>query len=303
MADLLPAATLLLGLCLGALLVGVPYTQELRRITRFLRERDARSNARLTSGAPLPGAAELARAVNDELERGANARIAVQRHQQEFQRDLSSLSHDIRTPLTGAKGYLQLAAEEADPATRSERLSAAATRIDATANLLDQLFAYTKACDPDLTLEFEPVALRPLVEQVLLGHYPEFEKLGWEPEIRTANASGADTILDADRTALTRIVENLVSNALRHGTDAPVIQIGCEGKRAILSVSNLVTDAEHLDPTRLFDRFYQADSARGHGGAGLGLATSAKLAEAMGLELSAHLDGSTLTIELSERAL
>lgn len=288
---MLVAVALILGIIAGALIAVAVFSGDINRMTRFLQQRPAGSNARLTRGSSAPGLADLVDAINAELDRSDEARIAVQRSQREFQRDLSSLSHDIRTPLMGAKGYLQLACDEVEPDERAARLSAATDRIDATAALLDQLFSYTKASDPDLDLACEPLKLKPLVERVLLGHFPEFEERDWEPELV---AQPQDASLCANSDALERILENLVVNALRYGVDAPRIALA----RGRIRIANRVADPAELDVTRLFDRFYQADTARGKSGAGLGLATAAKLARAMGLELSATLDGDVLTIEL-----
>ena len=85
---------------------------------------------------------ELAEAVNAQLDAAQRERLEGQRRQQEFQRDLASLSHDIRTPLMGAKGYLRLAQDEGDEAGRARRLAAAEARLDDMGALLDQLFAY-----------------------------------------------------------------------------------------------------------------------------------------------------------------
>lgn len=292
--SLLAIILLVVGLGMGALLAGTRYLGELRRIARFLRGRDPQSNARVTAGG-APGVTDLADAVNAELDRSAQAHIEALRHQQEFQRDLSALSHDIRTPLMGAKGYLQLARDEEEPAQRARHLDAAAARIDATTELLDQLFAYTKSTDPDLALKMEPVALKPFVEEILLGQYPAFEERGWEPQITFEDAAAT---LEADREALTRILTNLVVNALRHGASAPSIFQRTENGRVLLGMSNTVEDPTAIDPDRLFDRFYQADSARGAKGSGLGLSVAANLARAMGMELSAELADNTLTITL-----
>ena len=292
--SLLAVILLVVGLGMGALLACARYMGELRRIARFLRGRDAQSNARVTAGG-APGVTDLADAVNAELDRSAQAHIEALRHQQEFQRDLSALSHDIRTPLMGAKGYLQLARDEEDPAQRARHLDAAAARIDATTELLDQLFAYTKSTDPDLALKMEPVALKPFVEEILLGQYPAFEERGWEPQIAFEDAAAT---LEADREALARVLTNLVVNALRHGASAPSISQRTENGRILLSMSNTVEDPTAIDPDRLFDRFYQADSARGAKGSGLGLSVAANLARAMGMELSAELAGNMLTITL-----
>ena len=292
--SLLAIILLVVGLGMGALLVGTRYLGELRRIAHFLRGRDPQSNARVTAGG-APGVTDLADAVNAELDRSAQAHIEALRHQQEFQRDLSALSHDIRTPLMGAKGYLQLARDEGDPVQRARHLDAAAARIDATTELLDQLFAYTKSTDPDLALKMEPVALKPFVEEILLGQYPAFEERGWEPQVAFEDAAAT---LEADREALARILTNLVVNALRHGSSAPMISQRTENGRVLLGISNAVEDPTAIDPDRLFDRFYQADSARGAKGSGLGLSVAANLARAMGMELSAELAGNMLTITL-----
>ena len=298
-SDVLILLALVAGLGLGTLGTVALYAGDLRRIARFLRERDRRSNARVTRGAGAPGVKELADAINTELDRSLAAQVDALRRQQEFQRDLSALSHDIRTPLTGAKGYLQLASTEADPAERAGHLDAAGARIDATCELLDQLFAYTKSTDPDLALDRHPVALKPLVERVLIGSYPAFEERGWEP---TLTFSDPAVRIEANDEALERILTNLVVNALRHGTGAPAIQqdvvAGAGGERVRLVISNPVAHPEAIDVARLFDRFYQADAARGANGSGLGLSVAANLARAQGMELSAHLDGNELAFVL-----
>ncbi|WP_229056385.1 HAMP domain-containing sensor histidine kinase [Collinsella sp. D33t1_170424_A12] len=289
---------LAIGVLAGALITTAAYAPELRRIARLLDARlngGASANARVTIGSRAPGIAELAEAINGELDRTMQAHVASMRAQRDFQRDLSALSHDIRTPLTGAKGYLQLAVDEPDPELERRRIDAAVERIDRTSELLDALFSYTKASDPDLALDTEPVDLREVVEQCLLGHYPDFERLGWEPVV-----SGADAprVVEANRQALERIVENLVSNALRHGSSAPRITLSDESERPVLRIENRVERPEAIDVEHLFDRFYRADAARQAGGSGLGLATAAKLAAAMDMSLGARLDRGRLTIEL-----
>ena len=291
---------LVLGLVAGLLVACAGYARDLRRIAGFLRGRNRASNARVTLGASAPGLRELADAVNAELDDAADARAAAVRHEGEFRRDLSALSHDIRTPLMGAKGYLQLAAGEAGRERRAELLGRAARRLDDTEALLDQLFAYAKASDPDLKLRMGPVALQPLVADVLVGHYPEFEALGWEPEVAFSDEGAR---VEADAEQLRRILENLVSNALRYGAAAPRLAQRAGDDMVTLEVANAVRDPGALDVSRLFDRFYQADSARGQGGVGLGLSTAGKLADAMGMRIGAELRGSELVIALvMERA-
>lgn len=283
---MLAVAMLALGMGLGALIAAALYATELKRIATFLRTRNKHSNARVTAGTPAPGIHELASVINDGLEETSRERIEALRSQEEFQRDLSALSHDIRTPLTGAKGYLQLALDETDDDVRTHHLDAAAARIDSTTELLDALFAYTKSTDPDLLLTPEVVEVEAAIEQALLAHYPEFEARGWEPRISCAEGT---TIL-ADRDALARIFDNLIVNALRHGADAPRVSVSSQDGVARIEFANVVAPGTKIDADRLFDRFYQADSARNSSGSGLGLAIAANLAHAMGMEISARIE-------------
>ena len=207
--------TLALGmgaLTLCAFATVVLYGRELRRMAAFLRGRERRSNGRLSTEMPGPGFAALARAVNETLDDAEAERREAAAEQRQFQRDLASLSHDIRTPLMGAKGYVALAADEADGERRAHYLGAASTRLDDMEGLLDALFAYARATDPTAALDLRPTAVMPVLAAVLTGQFPAFEERGWEPEVRIADES---LTVEADHEALARIVDNLISNAQR----------------------------------------------------------------------------------------
>ena len=170
--------------------------------------------------------------------------------------------------------------------------------------LLDELFSYARAADPDTPLELGPVALRPVLEQVLLGHYPEFERRGREPELTCG-----DVMVEADAEALSRIVENLVANALRHGSGPLAVRVRPAGEKdgekddVVVEFSNPVADPSVIDVDRLFERFYQADASRSTAGSGLGLSVAAKLAAAQGMDLSARLEGAELVVTLVARTV
>ncbi|GKG84531.1 HAMP domain-containing histidine kinase [Eggerthella lenta] len=280
-------ACLVAGIGLAAFV----YEKELRRMARFLRQRPVRSNERLTVERPGRGFADMASAVNEQLDAMRDERVEGWRRQQEFQRDLASLSHDVRTPLMGAKGYLRLAQDDGDEAARMRRLDAAVERLDDMEGLVDQLFAYARANDPDLELHLRSVAVLPVLAGVLTGHFPAFDQRGWEPEVRFEDEA---LKADADEAALNRIFENLVGNMLRHGSAAPRI----EQRGRVVTFSNEVDDPAGIEVDRLFDRFYRADASRSASGSGLGLAVAAGLAQAMSMRMDAQLDGRTLRVNL-----
>ena len=71
-----------------------------------------------------------------------------------------------------------------------------------------------------------------------------------------------------------------------------------EKDRLAVEFANSVAGSDTLDPDRLFERFYQADSSRSTAGSGLGLSVAAKLAEAQGMTLAARLEGNMLVVTL-----
>lgn len=277
----------------GAGIVALRYERELRRMARFLDQREPAGSARMTTGVRTRGMLSLARGVNAELRELQDERIAAQQGRQAFQTGLTCLSHDIRTPLAGAQGYLQLVEGEEDPAEKARFLSAAAHRLGDVRALLDDLFSFAQVHDPSFEVVCEPMKPADVVGDVLMGLYPQFRERGWEPSVTLDD----EALALADAEALVRIVRNLVANALRHGAAAPVVV----QRGARISVENRVANPDALDVDRLFERFYQAEGSRSSGGAGLGLAIVAQLAAAMDATATAVLEGDRLRIEVALR--
>lgn len=272
--------------------------RELARIAAELEAREPEGNARIALEVRSPGLVALARAVNAELDRERDRRVRDLADRGAFQQDLASLSHDIRTPLAGAQGYLQLARRTGDEAARARYTEQAIRRLGSMRELVDGLFDYAKAADPGFAPELVPVALMPAVSDVLVSFYPQFTARGWEPRIDCADE---DARVLADAPSLARALANLVNNALRYGSGAPGISVRGRGSEIRVTMSNPVERPGDIDAARLFDRFYKSDAARSGEGSGLGLAIVARLVEAMGGTVSARVEGDELAIELALR--
>lgn len=294
-------STLIAAFIAGALICGVSvsycWRRELQRISKFLRQRDPRSKVRLNIELVGHVERELVESINHQLNLAQQERIAAARHAAIFQHELEALSHDIRTPLAGAKGYLQLAIDEDENEQKRHFLSSAHARLDDANKLVEALFAYSKSLDTTVVLEQKSVAVLPLLSRALVGHFPEFEARGWQPEL-TFEDEGC--ILIADEDALFRIFENLVSNALRHGSSAPHITQEGYGDGFRLVFENEINATESLELDRLFERFYQADRTRKTGNSGLGLATAYQLAQRMHLKLSAEQNSNSLCFVITK---
>lgn len=269
--------------------------REVSRIARELLNHDIASNARILLHVHTPALEALTQAINALLEAEQERAIAHRRSREAFQEDLAALSHDIRTPLAGAQGYLQLARMTDNAQEHNNDIVRAEERLSSMRTLVDGLFEYAQATDPSFSPECVPVALMPVLSEVLADMYPRFIAREWEPHISIDDETVA---VLADERALTRVLENLMTNALRYGISAPRIVSQTKEDRVALCVSNDVPDASALDTNKLFDRFYRAETARSGEGSGLGLAIVAHLVDAMGGEVQAWLDQSTLTIEI-----
>lgn len=254
--------------------------RDLERLAELLDRSSVAPAARARLESADPALSALARAVDRRLDAEAEREEARRVADERFREQLVALSHDIRTPLAGAQGYLQLAERATDEAERARYLAGAAERLDAMRALTDDLFAYARATDPSWEPELMACDLAEVVAAALVARYEAFAEHGWEPDVRLAEAAPVLAAPDA----LERAVANLLENALAHGAAAPTVRVA----DTALTVENPVApaDAARLDPARLTERFYQGDPSRAGRGTGLGLAVARVLAESMGGSLA-----------------
>ena len=287
---MLPALILALAALALALFRLWAYRAQLLDMARTLEEAPAESNLRLTVHMESQAVRRLCRAVNQRLDAGRDLRLETARRERELKYTMACISHDIRTPLAGAMGYLQLL--EGEPERREEYLGIVSKRLGELEGLLDELFLYTRLLNETAPLECRETAALPPLWDALADLYPQLEAAGVTPDLRF---EGEDMTVQADPAALGRVYRNLIINALRHGGGGLVISGGAGEVR----FSNPLGPGPRPDPEHLFDRFYQGSPARGKGGAGLGLAIVRELMERMGARVSAEITGGTLEIRLA----
>ncbi len=286
---MLPALILSLLALVLALLRLLAYRNQMLEMARVLEETPAESNLCLT--VQMSGAAprRLCRAVNARLEQGRQLRLEALRGERELKYTMACISHDIRTPLAGAMGYLQLL--EGEQAKRDEYLGVVKRRLEELNGLLEELFLYTRLLNRSLPLECEVTAALPPLWDALAEFYPQLEAAGIAPEL---HYDREDLQVWANRSSLERVYRNLIANAIRHGGGT----LAVSAQEGALCFSNSLGPGPAPDPDHLFDRFYQSSPARGTGGAGLGLAIVRELMEQMGGQVSARLSGAVLEIKL-----
>ena len=222
---------------------------------------------------------------------------ALNRENRVYRESITSISHDIRTPLTSAKGYIQMVQRQEVSAEKSiYYLSTVEQRLNHLSDMLNQLFEYARIEAGEMQLVPEIFNAGNVFAETISMFYEDFVKKGCEPEV-VIEQPGCR--LYADKQAFVRIVENLLKNALVHGTGAYTLSLTVEQGNCVLRVSNETNDVEPGDIDRIFERFYTTDQSRNKKTTGLGLAIVQRFAAQMGGRSRAYLNGKIFTIEVS----
>lgn len=275
------------------------YRRQVKKTCRqlaFIREND--TNRKLQREGGFPELDALRREVSEILEQTRKLNRETMQGETLFKETITNISHDIRTPLTSLDGYFQLLQQEKDEKERSRYIEIIRERISSLNAMLEELFTYTKLQDKKYELAMEEVDFGKCVYDTVFSFYEEFKEKRIEPEIDFAEGT---YYVWGNKDAVRRIVQNVIKNALEHGTSFITMQLYEEDGRVIFACANRIEYAEQIDTERVFMRFYKADSARTHSSTGLGLSIAKGFAEKMGGRMEAELTDSVFKIKATFR--
>lgn len=260
----------------------------------FLENND--TNSLLTSRIAVGSTQAVILAVNHLLTRYRENERRLLRENKIYRESITSISHDIRTPLTSAKGYLQmLQRQNVSEEKKAQFLSTVERRLEHLNNMLNQLFEYARIEAGELALEPEELNVGNLFAETISLFYNDFVQKGFVPEIDIAKKPCK---IYADRNALVRIMENLIRNALVHGIGGFWFSVRVTEQQAVIGVSNLTDSIESYELDSIFDRFYTTDHSRSRRTTGLGLAIVKQFAQQMGGSVQATLEEGRFTVQV-----
>jgi len=208
---------------------------------------------------------------------------------------ISMISHDMRTPLTSIIGYLQIAKKSADQKEMIANVDIALERARSLNKLVNDFFELSLIETDQVDMELEKVNLCKIICEEILAENVEIDAKGLEPRFDQAEQN---VYVHADRKKLSRVIQNLISNAVKYSDRRLEFQIDreCEGCVRL----QIITDpGDKIDASRIFDRFVKGDSARSNGGAGLGLYICKRFVEMMGGTVKAEQDEKRFAITLT----
>lgn len=237
---------------------------------------------------------ELAKEINYQIDLTKQAEAVKRSTENELKQAISHISHDIRTPMTSILGYIQfLESDEISPELKKEYIKTIKNSAGRLKILLEDFFELSIIEQADYPLKVERVRLNDLIVGSLFGFYEEFNKRKIEPEIRIPDK---DIMMMIDPSAVKRVVENLVVNAIRYSTGNVAIRLEKFEASVQLRISNTVDKLNEQDVNQMFDRFYKADQTRTGKGTGLGLPIAKSLMEKMNGSIYAKLEDNQITI-------
>jgi len=199
---------------------------------------------------------------------------------------VSDIAHELRTPLSNIRGWLE-AVEDGIATSDRAMTSSLLEEAMLLQHIIDDLQVLAAADAGQLRLRAEPVQVRDILGQVVVAHLAAAETAGVALSARTEG----DPELDADPVRLRQAIGNLVSNAIRHTPPGGSVTIACypAGKQIMIDVADTGTGISPEDLPWIFDRFWRADKSRNRrtGGSGLGLPIARQLIAAHGGTITA----------------
>lgn len=236
---------------------------------------------------------QLASGMDRELKHLRRARIRYENGDAELKSTITNVSHDLRTPLTAICGYLELLEREDMSDTVREYLTVIKNRVRTMQELTEELLLYSVVMAPESAKEKEkkePVSLNAALEEAVCAFYGAFTERGITPEITMTEQK---VVRSLERQALSRILSNIISNALKYSDGDFLVCLTADGE---IHFCNRAEKLDKVQVGHLFERFYTVQS--GDGGVGLGLSIAKNLTEEMGGEIKAWYEEGKLHIRL-----
>ena len=290
------AVVILSVIALVGIIMCFSYRRRIKSINRQLEYINSHAtNMIVTGDYGNASITELVNEINGLLTQTAKLRKEYLNKESNLKDTLTSLSHDIRTPLTSLDGYFQLLHDSNSPAERERYIAAIRERIESLKLMLDELFTYAKLQDGSYPLDMEYHNLNKLLYDTAFSFYDDFKRRSIEPKIQITEEQ---VTVFCNYTALKRAMQNIIKNSLEHGENSFSIELENIENEAVITFKNSYRNTDEIDVEHVFDRFYKADTARKRVSTGLGLSIAKEIVEKMGGQIEAHIEDNMFIVKV-----
>jgi signal transduction histidine kinase len=287
--------------CGAPIIVGVAAAATYRLVRRSLQSVDAIrsrvaeiSASDLAERVPVPASSDeisaLAVTMNEMLARLEASHSAQQRF-------VGDASHELRSPLTTIISGLEAAEDHPELLNRGLASTTLLPEAHRMRTLIDDLLLLARADEQRLVTRTKEVFVDEVAEAEI-ARARQDAHCAIETVITPVRVIG-------DSTAISRVIRNLLDNAVRHATSRVEVCVGHRDREAMIAISDDGPGIATKDRVRVFERFVRLDSdrSRSGGGAGLGLAIVAELVAAHGGTVAIEgrpVRGTTLLVSLPQ---
>lgn len=230
---------------------------------------------------------ELAMVLNEYTDTTKRLSLQYREDRKQLKNVIAGISHDFRTPLTAAAGYMQLLEKSGDLSEKDrEYLDIAMKKISYLKLLSDDFFEISSLEAKEEEIELSEINLGNLLSECILQQYGWMEKQRLRTEFQLPRE---DIFLETNEHYLKRIIENLFSNVRKYVKGYVGMKVVCEKEQLVILTENDLEDEAAFDADRVFEPFYRG-SARSNEGSGLGLYVVKCLADRLGYEVQAECE-------------
>ena len=214
----------------------------------------------------------------------------------ELRQSISNISHDLRTPLTSIKGYVQLIKEDSiTDKEKNDYINIVEKRVENLQNLITSFYDLSRIHGNEFKFNLKKINLKTILCDSIAMYYNNFIEKNIEPVIEI-DEKIQDII--SDESVVERIFSNLIGNMLKYADKNIKISLFQEENYIISKFQNLAPNLKEEDMDKLFDRFYTSDKSRSDKNTGLGLAITKSLLDKLNNKIEAKLINGNLIIEI-----
>lgn len=208
----------------------------------------------------------------------------------DIKKSAENIAHDIRTPLTAVKGYVNLLEKEDLSEEGRKYLEIIKSRVDYMKDMTEELFLSLSMKSRGV-VTLSDIDAKSILEEALVSYLVEFEKKDIIPRVVTPKDK---VIIKADSKALYRIYVNIISNALKYSEGEFGVEMDEKGNTTF---SNYAPNMNSVEANRLLDRYYTISDAKAS--SGIGLSISKEIVEEMGGSMRVRLEKGRLYISIA----
>lgn len=269
------------------------YHNEVKHISKEIDNiKDLDSNTLIHSKYNLKNINNLIYKINNLLTESKNIKIDYGNKNKSLMKMMTNISHDLRTPLTSALGYIDIILKsDLSEEEKKKDLITIEKRLRRLEELISSFFEFSKIISTNKLPTLEKINLTSILEESVIVFYDDYKKNNRKILL---DCNQRKIIINSNKMLLTRIFENLIGNAYKHSNSDLIIKVEKLNKVKII-FSNELLDND-IDIDRIFDEFYTVDISRTKEGTGLGLAIAKEFTKQLNGNIYAKKNNGQLKI-------